>query len=116
MAAYAFFDTLEITDADGMERYRQAVRATVERHGGRYLGVGGACEVVEGEWRPVFPVLIEFPGMEAARRWYGSEDYRDLKALRLAAARCNAVFIDGSGLERVGGGRRVGQPRADGLP
>ena len=34
--------------------------ATVEKYGGRYLMVGGQCDVVEGSWRPVFPVLIRF--------------------------------------------------------
>jgi uncharacterized protein (DUF1330 family) len=47
-------------------------------------------------------VLIEFPSLEQARRWYESTEYRDLKALRRAATRCNAVFIDGSGIEVLG--------------
>ena len=102
MPAYGFFDVLEVTDAGKLEQYRQAVAATVEQHGGRYLSVGGACEIVEGTWRPAFPVLIEFPSLEHARRWYGSEAYRDLKTLRLAATRGNAVFIDGSGFDVLG--------------
>lgn len=102
MPAYGFFDVLEITDSAKLERYREGVDATVEQYGGRYLSVGGACEVVEGTWRPVFPVIIEFPSLEQARRWYGSHEYRDLKALRLAATRGNAVFIDGAGFEVLG--------------
>ena len=96
MAAYCFFDVLEVTDAEKMERYRGGVLATVEGYGGRYLTVGGRSDIVEGEWRPVFPVLIEFPSLEQAHRWYDSEDYRELKALRLAATRGNAVFIEGN--------------------
>ncbi|HEX8190469.1 MAG TPA: DUF1330 domain-containing protein [Pyrinomonadaceae bacterium] len=53
-----------------------------------------------GEWRPVFPVLIEFPDLETAHRWYDSEEYRELKALRLAATKGNAVFIEGTGFRR----------------
>ncbi len=101
MPAYGFFDVLEVTDGEKLERYRQKVDATVERYGGRYLSVGGACEVVEGTWRPVFPVIIEFPTLEHARRWYASEEYRELKALRLSATRGNAVFIDGAGFEKL---------------
>lgn len=102
MPAYGFFDVLEVTDGEKLERYRQGVDATVERYGGRYLSVGGSCEVVEGTWRPVFPVIIEFPSLAHARRWYASAEYRDLKALRLSATRGNAVFIDGTGLEMLG--------------
>jgi uncharacterized protein (DUF1330 family) len=100
MTAYCFFDVLEVTDPAKLEEYREGVLATVERHGGRYLTVGGKCDVVEGEWRPVFPVLIEFPSLEQAHGWYDSEEYRELKALRLAATKGNAVFIEGTGFGR----------------
>ena len=100
MASYCFFDVLEVTDPEKLERYRERVLATVEVYGGRYLTVGGRCDVVEGQWKPVFPVLIEFPGLEQAHRWYDSEEYRELKALRLAATRGNAVFIEGTGFGR----------------
>ena len=66
-----------------------------EKFGGRYLALGGPFDIVEGDWRPVFPVIIEFPTLEQAHRWYDSPEYRELKALRLAATKCNAVFIEG---------------------
>ena len=95
MAAYCVFDVLEITDGPKMDEYRRGVRATVERHGGRYLVIGGRTEVVEGDWRPTLPVIIEFPTFEAARGWYDSEEYRELKAMRLAATRGHMCIIDG---------------------
>lgn len=100
MAAYCFFDVLEVVDAEKLEKYRDGVLSTVESYGGRYLTVGGRSDVVEGEWQPVFPVLIEFPSLEQAHRWYDSDEYRELKALRLAATKGNAVFIEGNGFER----------------
>lgn len=93
MSAYCLFDVLEITDAGKMDAYRAAVLATVEKYGGRYIVIGGPFEVVEGHWRPTFPVMIEFPTPEAARRWYDSPEYAPLKALRHAATRGNAVFF-----------------------
>ena len=89
-----------MVDSAKLEQYRDGVLATVERYGGRYLTVGGKCDVVEGEWRPVFPVLIEFPSLEQAHAWYDSEEYRELKALRLAATKGNAVFIEGNEFKR----------------
>ncbi|HEX8747218.1 MAG TPA: DUF1330 domain-containing protein [Pyrinomonadaceae bacterium] len=100
MAAYCFFDILEVADPEMLERCRNGVLSTVERYGGRYLSVGGKSDVVEGEWQPVSPVLIEFPGLERAHRWYDSEEYRELKILRLEATKGNAVFIEGNEFKR----------------
>jgi uncharacterized protein (DUF1330 family) len=42
-----------------------------------------------------FPVLIEFPTLDAANAWYDSPEYAPLKELRHTAGRFNAVFIPG---------------------
>ena len=100
MAAYCFLDVLEVADPEKLEKYRNGVLLTVESYGGRYLTVGGKLDVVEGDWQPVFPVLIEFPGLEQAHRWYDSEEYHELKVLRLEATKGNAVFIEGTEFKR----------------
>ena len=95
MSAYCFFDNLEVTDAAKLEEYKNRVAPVVEKYGGRYIVLGGKMDVVEGDWQPVFPVIIEFSSLEQAHRWYASDEYRELKALRLSAVRSNAVFIEG---------------------
>jgi uncharacterized protein (DUF1330 family) len=95
MAAYFFADVHQVTDPAKMERYRAGVFSNVKQYGGRYLTVGGRIDSLEGDWHPVFPVIIEFPSLERARDWYDSDDYRELKALRLAATRGYAVLIEG---------------------
>lgn len=94
MAGYFFLDVREVTDQARLDAYRSRVLATVQRFGGRYLLVGGQCEVVEGDWRPVFPVLITFPTLDHAHRWYNSHEYNELKAMRLSATRGNGVFME----------------------
>jgi uncharacterized protein (DUF1330 family) len=94
MAAYCFFDMYEVTDPEKLEQYRSGVLATVKRYGGQYVLVGGKCDIVEGNWRPTFPVLIEFPSMEAAYSWYNSQEYAPLKALRQSGTRNNVVFME----------------------
>lgn len=95
MAAYCLFDNLEVIDAAKLEEYKTRVAPLVERYGGRYVVLGGKVDLVEGQWRPAFPVMIEFPNLEQAHRWYASDEYAALKALRLAAVRSNAVFMEG---------------------
>ena len=94
MPAYYLFDVEQITDHDLMDRYRDGVFATVREFGGRYLTVGGDVRVVEGTWRPAFPVLIEFPSARHARDWYESPQYRPLREMRLRATRGHTVLID----------------------
>jgi uncharacterized protein (DUF1330 family) len=95
MAAYCLFDNLEIFDQAKMEEYRKGVMPVVQQFGGRYVVVGGKVDLMEGTAQPSYPVMIEFPSLEQAHRWYGSEEYRELKSLRLEAGRFNAVFVEG---------------------
>jgi uncharacterized protein (DUF1330 family) len=99
MPAYFLLDIREITDAVKMEEYKARVTPVVEKFGGRYPVIDGPFEVVEGSSAPVFPVMIQFPHMEQARHWYHSDEYRELKVLRLAAIVSNATLM--AGLETV---------------
>lgn len=96
MAAYYLVDVREIKDRARMDEYRARINPVVEKFGGRYVVIGGATHVVEGTYRPIFPVMIEFPTMAEARRWYDSEEYRELKSLRLSATISNAFFMEGT--------------------
>ena len=95
MPAYCLFDNLEVTDPAALKEYTSRVVPVVEQFGGRYVVLGGAVDRVEGDWAPAFPVMIEFPSLAHARRWYGSAEYRELKALRQSAGRYNGVFMAG---------------------
>jgi len=97
MPAYFLVDIRKIEDAALMDAYRARVRPVVEKFGGRYLVIGGPFEVVEGNYQPVYPVLLEFPSMSEARRWYESDEYRELKQMRLEATIGNGVFMAGVG-------------------
>ncbi|TIM61363.1 MAG: DUF1330 domain-containing protein, partial [Mesorhizobium sp.] len=79
MSTYCFFDVREITDQAKVEQYLAGVFATVEQYGGRYLVLGGKSDLVEGDWQPVYPVIVEFADGEHARRWYSSPEYEPLK-------------------------------------
>jgi uncharacterized protein (DUF1330 family) len=89
------FDNLEIFDPAKMEAYKERVMPVVQQFGGRYVVIGGKVDLMEGTAQPSYPVMIEFPSLEQAHRWYGSEEYRELKSLRLEAGRFNAVFVEG---------------------
>jgi uncharacterized protein (DUF1330 family) len=95
VSAYFFFDVREILDPEATKQYRERVLETVAQYGGRYLALGGPFELLEGDWQPVIPVIIEFPSLEQAKAWYDSDIYRPLRDLRLNATRSCGVLIDG---------------------
>lgn len=95
MAAYCLFDIIEIHNPDAMNEYRSKVVETVSKFNGIYTVIGGGV-VKEGNLKPVFPVMIEFPSMEIAESWYNSPEYQPLKQLRLSAVTSNAVFFEGN--------------------
>ena len=94
MAAYVIVD-LVVTDPVTMDEYRKQVPATLAKYGGRFLVRGGAHHTVEGDWKPNRVVVLEFPSLEQARRWYDSEEYREPKAMRLRAGRANLIMVEG---------------------
>ena len=94
MAAYLIAE-IEVLDPRLYEEYRKHVPPLVAQYGGRYLVRGGTLEVKEGDWAPKRLVLLEFPSMEQARRFYDSPEYAPLLALRKKATRSKLIFMEG---------------------
>jgi uncharacterized protein (DUF1330 family) len=95
MAAYVIAD-VHVTDPKAYDEYRKLVPATIEQYGGRFLARGGAFEVKEGSWNPSRVVVLEFPSMEQARKWYHSPEYAPALALRLKAANAKLILVEGA--------------------
>ena len=95
MAAY-FISEVEALDEDSFEQYRNLAMASIEKHGGRYLVRAALPEAAEGDWPPQRRlVILEFPDMETARRWYSSEDYAKALVFRDRALSRRLVFVEG---------------------
>ena len=94
MAAY-FIVNIQITNEVQYQAYRQQVAPVVQKHGGRFLVRGGAHRVLEGDWNPSRLVVLEFPSMADAERFYHSPEYKPLLALRQSASHSNVVLVEG---------------------
>ncbi len=96
MSAYILADIGEIHDQAKYDEYKTHTPAAIARFGGRFIVRGGKTEAAEGDWRPVRLVVIEFPSMDAAKKFYTSPEYRKILPLRLTASRGGKViFVDG---------------------
>ena len=87
---------VSVKDPATFEEYRKQVPATIAKHGGRYIVRGGKTERLEGEWMASRLVVLEFPSLDQARRWYDSEDYRGPKALRMTCAMTDVLLVEGA--------------------
>jgi uncharacterized protein (DUF1330 family) len=95
MAAYVIGD-IEVTDPAAFQEYRDRVGATVEQYGGRFVVRGGRVNPKEGNWQPRRLLMLEFPSLEQAERWYNSSEYKPLIAIREKAARTQLIIAEGT--------------------
>ena len=70
--------------------------AAVQKHGGRFMARGGNVEALEGGWVPKRIVVLEFPSMDAVRKWYRSPEYAPLIKLRQKASRGRLIAVEGA--------------------
>ena len=77
-------------------RYLESVEGTFEPYGGRWLVLDAEVEVMEGAW-PGAVVLMEFPDMQTAKRWYNSPEYQKILPGRLENSTGRAFIVDGIG-------------------
>ena len=94
MSAYAMARLYNVTMGAEIVAYLQQIDATLEPFGGRFLVHGDKAEVMEGEWVGDL-ILVEFPDLDRARAWYGSDAYRRILRLRTDNAEGDVIFVNG---------------------
>ncbi|MCF3963503.1 DUF1330 domain-containing protein [Streptomyces fuscigenes] len=94
MTAYAIAHLADAEPHEDVCVYMERIQETLDPFGGRFAVHGGAAEVVEGAW-PGAVVVVAFPGMAAARAWYGSEAYRAILPLRTDHIEGDVVLVPG---------------------
>jgi uncharacterized protein (DUF1330 family) len=95
MSAYVIGE-IDVTDPAVYEDYRKQVLAVVTKYGGRFLVRGGKVDSKEGGWAPRRIVVLEFPSMEQAQKWYQSPEYAPLIKLRQKASKGKLILVEGA--------------------
>jgi len=95
MPAYVIAE-IEVTDPEQYKQYMAASPGAVAAGGGTFIVRGGECATLEGDWEPGRIVVLEFPDLEAAKRWYASDEYQAAKRLRDGAAVFRAIAVAGA--------------------
>jgi len=83
------------SDPERMAEYRRLAQIAVEKFGGRYLVRGSPYETLEGSWQPQRLVVLEFPGMDAARTFYDSPEYVAARTARAGVSDFDMLLAEG---------------------
>jgi uncharacterized protein (DUF1330 family) len=94
MAAYMIFNE-QVTDSAKFDAYRQQAGALITKFGGRFLVRGGAVTNLKGDPGLHRVVIVEFADVADARRFYDSDEYKPLIALRQSASTGTAAIVEG---------------------
>ena len=94
MPAYVIAD-VEVTNPELFAQYRELVEPTVNAYGGKYIARGGETHTLEGDRVPNRTVIIQFPSVEQAKAWHGSEEYAHPKDMRIRSTNSQVIIVEG---------------------
>lgn len=95
MSAYAVFIREKTRDPKEMARYSGLAGGTLSGHPVKVLVAYGTQEVLEGAPSEGM-VILEFPSLTAAKKWYDSPAYKEAREHRLKGADYRVIFVEGA--------------------
>jgi uncharacterized protein (DUF1330 family) len=95
MPAYVIATVKAVNDRRGLEEYWSHAAPSFAGSGAKHLAAYTPFKLLEGKGHLEAAVLIEFPDMAAANRWYESAAYQAAKQYRAGAAEVEIVLLDG---------------------
>lgn len=93
MAAYVVFCLKDVHDEERLAEYRRQAVPILEATPGLKFFAGPAPFALEGPPLAIV-VIVELPNLEAAKRWYHSEDYQRVAAIRHEASKGFAFIVE----------------------
>ncbi|HSY36078.1 MAG TPA: DUF1330 domain-containing protein [Acidobacteriaceae bacterium] len=94
MKGYFVFTREKTTDAAELAAYMEKVRPTFAGHDVKVLARYGNYEVLEGDATEGV-VIVEFPSVAAAKAWYDSPEYVEVRKHRFAGSAYRAILVEG---------------------
>ena len=94
MSAYVVV-SVDVHNPANYEAYRTMVAPTIAAYGGRFIVRGAPLHEMEGKWPRPRLVIVEFPDVDTAKKWWASPEYAPAKALRQANSTADLVIVEG---------------------
>jgi uncharacterized protein (DUF1330 family) len=95
--AFVIVERTETTGSESIQNeYAKLARQILPRYGGRYLARSQNNLLLEGEGStPCCMAILQFPSLDAARRWYESSENQSATKVRQSGAKFRIVAIEG---------------------
>jgi uncharacterized protein (DUF1330 family) len=94
MSAYVI-GQVTVHDSAEYEKYLAGFMDAFAPFDGHVLVAANDVDVLEGTWPRARTVVLEFPSMEHAQRWYKSPAYQSIAQHRFKAATSNIILAHG---------------------
>jgi uncharacterized protein (DUF1330 family) len=86
----------EFPDKEAIRPYGRAVVPVAAKFGGRFIVLADHPQAIEGTPDTRRLVILEFPSLEAARSFWSSPEYAEVKKLREGIGLVEAVLFEGT--------------------
>jgi uncharacterized protein (DUF1330 family) len=96
-AALVIVERLATTaDESVQDEYAKRAREILPKYGARYLARSRQNLLLEGDGEvPCCVAILQFPSMDAARRWYDSSENQEASRIRQSGGKFRLVAIEG---------------------
>jgi len=95
--AFVIIERTATTGAESIqEQYAKLAREILPKYGARYLARSQHNTLLEGDGAaPCCMAVLQFPSVEAVRRWYDSPENRSAAQIRQSGAKFRIIAIEG---------------------
>jgi uncharacterized protein (DUF1330 family) len=94
MSAYVVFTREKTLNQGELATYAKEAQTTFAGHEVKMLAFYGSHEDLEGA-PTEGTVILEFPSIDAAKAWYNSSPYREVREHRLKGATYRVTLVEG---------------------
>jgi uncharacterized protein (DUF1330 family) len=92
MSAFVIAE-LSIHDPKEMEEYKRITSLTIAAFNGKYVVNRAPAIILEGDWKPERIVVVQFPSVDEANKWWNSELYSKAKEIRQRSSTTKMIIV-----------------------
>jgi len=95
--AFVIVERVSTTGPESVQQeYAKLAREILPKYGARYLARSQSNQLLEGDGAvPCCMAILQFPSMDAVRRWYESPENRDATKVRQGGAKFRLIAVEG---------------------